>query len=183
MSARRLSTVFASLALGLAFMASPVAAQGGGSVTGLVTDSETQRPLAGAQVVITGTNRGTLTNQAGRYIVPNVPAGAYEVRVVILGFSQQTQSITVSAGQAVVANFNLSSSAVQIDGVTVNVITGEAQRARELGTNNGQILIEDIPVAAITTLSDVLSGRTAGLTLNGLGGADTFDLECEPWLA
>ena len=85
MSARRLSTVVASLALGLAFMASPVAAQGGGSVTGLVTDSETQQPLAGAQVVIQGTNRGTLTNQAGRYIVPNVPAGTYEVRVVISG--------------------------------------------------------------------------------------------------
>ncbi len=171
MSARRLSTVLASLALGLAFVASPVAAQGSGSVTGLVTDSETQQPLAGAQVVITGTNRGTLTNQAGRYIVPNVPVGTYEVRVVILGFSQQTQSITVSAGQAVVANFNLSSSAVQIDGVTVNVITGERQRARELGTNNGQILIDDIPMASITSLEHVLQGRTAGLVVNGLGGA------------
>ncbi|MFV2007326.1 MAG: carboxypeptidase-like regulatory domain-containing protein, partial [Longimicrobiales bacterium] len=170
MSARRLSTVLASLALGLAFMASPVAAQGGGSVTGLVTDSETQLPLAGAQVVVTGTNRGTLTNQAGRYIVPNVAAGTYQVRVVILGFSQQIQTVTVSAGQAAVANFNLSSSAVQIDGVTVNVITGEAKRARELGTNNGQILIEDIPLASITSLEEVLSGRTEGLVLNGLGG-------------
>jgi len=89
---------------------------------------------------------------------------------VILGFSQQIQTVTVSAGQAAVANFNLSSSAVQIDGITVNVITGESQRARELGTNNGQILIEDIPVASITTLADVLSGRTEGLVLNGLGG-------------
>ncbi|GMR12198.1 MAG: TonB-dependent receptor [Gemmatimonadota bacterium] len=170
MSARRLSTVLASLALGLGLMASPAAAQGGGSVTGLVIDAETQQPLAGAQVVITGTNRGTLTNQQGRYLITGVPANTYEVRVVILGFSQQSQSITVRAGQAVVVNFNLGSSAVQIDGVTVNVITGESQRARELGTNNGQILLDELPVAAITSLADVLSGRTEGLVLNGLGG-------------
>ncbi|MCH7565397.1 MAG: SusC/RagA family TonB-linked outer membrane protein [Gemmatimonadetes bacterium] len=170
MSARHMSAVIASLALGLAFVASPVAAQGGGSVTGLVTNAETQQPMVSAQVMIIGTNRGTLTNQAGRYLVPNVPAGTYEVRVVMLGFSQETRSITVTSGQAVVADFNLSSSAIEIDGITVNVITGEAQRARELGTNNGQIAMEDIPLAAVTSLEDVLSGRTEGLVLNGLGG-------------
>ena len=87
-----------------------------------------------------------------------------------IGFSQETQSITVTAGQAVVANFNLSASALELDGITVNVITGEAQRARELGTNNGHISIEDIPLASVTSLEDVLSGRIEGLVLNGLGG-------------
>lgn len=86
--------------LALTFMASPLAAQGSGSVTGLITDFGTQQPLAGAQVVLAGTNRGALTNVAGRYVIPNVLAGTYQVRAVVLGFSQQTQTVTVSGGQA-----------------------------------------------------------------------------------
>ncbi len=120
--------------------------------------------------MLAGTNRGALTNVAGRYVIPNVLAGTYQVRVVVLGFSQQTQTVTVSAGQAVVANFTMSVSAIQIDGISVNVITGESQRARELGTNNGKISIEDIAVASATSLEDVLSGRVEGLGLNGVGG-------------
>ncbi|MCH7565396.1 MAG: hypothetical protein IH968_16405 [Gemmatimonadetes bacterium] len=44
-----MSTILTTLALGMGLMASQAAAQGGGSVTGLVTDSETQQPSAGAQ--------------------------------------------------------------------------------------------------------------------------------------
>lgn len=171
MSNRRLNMIVAFLALGIGLMAMPLAAQGTGSVTGTIIDADTQQPLSGAQVVITGTNRGALTNRAGRYVMPGVPAGTFEVRVVILGFSQQVQSVTVSAGQTAVANFNLRTSAVQIDGISVNVITGETQRAREMGTNNGHIVIDAIPAASVTSVEDVLSARTAGLVLQGLGGS------------
>ena len=171
MNARRLSTALASLALGFGLIAGPLVAQEGGTVTGMVIDADTQQPLAGAQVVVSGTNRGTLTNQAGRYLIPNVPAGTYEIRVVIIGFSQQTQDITVTAGGTAVADFEMATSAVEIDGITVNVITGETQRARELGTNNSVIGLDDIEPAAVSSLSEVLSGRTEGVTLNAVNGA------------
>ena len=163
-----------------------------GSVTGMVTDAETRQPLAGAQVVITGTNRGALTNQAGRYIVPNVPAGSYEVRVVILGFSQQTQSITVSAGQAVVANFTLSSSAVQIDGVTVNALAGRpeglvlsglggsigtAQKIRIRGANSISLSNEPMVYLDGVLMGNDRSNRGAPSRLNDLRPGDIQSIE------
>ena len=163
-------------------------------LSGTVIDAETGLPLAGAQVVVTGTNRGTLTNQDGRYVVSDVPAGQYELRAVVLGFSQQTKSITISDDRAVVADFDLSASAVQLDRITANVLDSEEQRARELGASNRQITNEDIPAASITSLEDVLAGRPEGLVLDGLrdstdtgqkigiGGADSISLANEPLL-
>ncbi len=96
-------------------------------ISGTVIDAETGLALVGAQVVVTGTNRGTLTNQDGRYVVSDVQAGQYELRAVVLGFSQQIQSITVSEDRDAVADFNLSASAVQIDGVSVNALAGRPE--------------------------------------------------------
>src|SRR5262245_52316847 len=48
--------------------AQSVLAQGTGSVRGLITDAN-QRPLAGAQVVIKGTQRGRVTDATGVYTI------------------------------------------------------------------------------------------------------------------
>jgi hypothetical protein len=60
------------------------AAQERGTITGTVVEQATQRPLSGAQVQVAGTNLGTLTNQQGRYLIANVPAGPGRARALEL---------------------------------------------------------------------------------------------------
>jgi TonB-linked SusC/RagA family outer membrane protein len=121
-------------------------------------------------MVIAGTNLGALTNQSGRYLIQQVPLGEQEVRAILLGFGQQTQTITVAPGQTAVVDFSLSMSAIQLEGLVVNVATGREQRARELGTNVGTVELEAVEIAPITSVSDLLSGRTEGLILQDVNG-------------
>src|SRR6185503_13129769 len=94
MNARKFAVGWAmALALSVVFVGDAWAQ---GSVTGRVVQASTLRPLAGAQVSIPGTGIGALANNDGRYLLVNVPAGQHTVRVEIIGFSTQEQSVTVA---------------------------------------------------------------------------------------
>jgi TonB-dependent SusC/RagA subfamily outer membrane receptor len=156
------------LALGLAAPAA-LAAQERGTVTGVVVEAGTMRPLSGVQISVAGTQLGTLTNQEGRYIIMNVPAGTREVRATRIGYAQATQQVAVAAGETVTADFTVTESAVALEGLVVTA-TGETQRVRERGNVVGQIQVAEMDLAPITTMSDVLQGRTAGMTVQRSAG-------------
>src|SRR5678815_6097419 len=86
-------------------------AQQTGIVRGTVTDSASARGIAGAQVTITGSTRGNLTNDAGEYTIRGVPAGTVTIRAQRIGFAPVDRSVTVTANETVVADFTLASSA------------------------------------------------------------------------
>jgi TonB-linked SusC/RagA family outer membrane protein len=150
--------------------AAGLTAQGTGTITGQVVDAANGSPLVGVQMVVQGTNIGTLTNANGRYLITNVPLGAQTVRAVTIGYSQVSQDVTVTMGETAVADFQLSVSAVNLDALVVSAATGREQRLREVGTNVGTIEVEDLNPAPITSVSDVLSGRTEGVILQDVNG-------------
>lgn len=150
--------------------AAPMAAQQTGTVTGQVTDATNGAPLAGVQMVVEGTNVGALTNQEGRYLITRVPLGAQSIRAVILGYSQASQAVNVTAGQPVVADFQLETTAVNLEAIVVNAATGREQRLREIGTKVGTIEVEDVNPAQVTSVADVLGGRVEGVMMQDVNG-------------
>ncbi len=154
----------------LAWIPSAAVAQGSGTVMGVVVDESTQRPLAGAQIFVAGTSRGTITDQDGRYLIPNVPTGPQIVRATLIGYSQGEQQINLDDGGTATVDFSLAPSAVELGGIVVNAITGEEERKRELGTNVANIDVSELQPATITKLADVLTGRTAGVVMQGVAG-------------
>ena len=130
----RMTFLPGAVALGVALSFSSLAAQGNGTVTGQVLNAETGQPLSEAQMVVVGTNIGVLTNESGRYLITRVPEGTQEIRVVLLGFAQQTQTVTVTAGGSSVLDFSLNPTAIALEALVVSSPTGRAQRARELGS-------------------------------------------------
>ncbi len=142
-----------------------------GTITGTITSQDNNQPLTGVQVFVAGTSRGTISNQQGRYVLPGVPAGTQIVRAVIIGYAQGEDTVTVTAGQSVTADFSLRSSAVELEGVIVNAVTGQAERKRQLGTNTSTIQSAEIDKAPITKMADVLTGRATGVTLQNVNGA------------
>ena len=77
-----------------------------GSITGTVTDSETGRPLAGAQVVVAGSVRSTVSNASGEYVM-NFSAGGVTLECSTLGYARQQRTTTVREGQVTTENFAL----------------------------------------------------------------------------
>jgi hypothetical protein len=92
------------------------------SVRGLVFDNETQTPLIGATVVITGTKPllGSSTDLTGNYKISNVPLGRYDIQISYIGYDPAIVSgILVTSGKEVVLNTGLKQSVNQMNEVTV----------------------------------------------------------------
>jgi len=69
---RKLSWSWKLLAMAAIFAAVPlrqITAQGAGVVRGVVLDSLSQQPVAGAQVQLVGTNRSVSTDASGVYTI------------------------------------------------------------------------------------------------------------------
>lgn len=160
---RRAAGALALAALALA-LPSAIEAQTG-SIRGQVVDAITLRAIGGAQVEIVDTRRGGLTNTSGQYLLLNVPVGEHELRVQFIGFATVTQSVTVVSGETAVVDFELAQAALQLDQI---VVTGTAQetQARSVGNTVSTIDAADIvDIAPISTVQELLTARTPGLTL------------------
>src|SRR4051812_40024224 len=100
----------------------PMAAQGTtATIRGQVTDSSSQRPVAGAQVIVMagGTARGARAGENGQYAIAGLPAGAMVVRIRFVGFEPAEQTIAVRDGETRVVNFALTPRSTQLDQVVV----------------------------------------------------------------
>ncbi|MCY3546710.1 MAG: SusC/RagA family TonB-linked outer membrane protein [Gemmatimonadetes bacterium] len=158
-----------ALLASLAF-ASAAAAQTG-TVTGQVTDGASGRPLESAQVYIEGTALGTLTNSQGRYLFVNAPPGTHTVIAELVGYRSGSETVTVTAGGTSTVDFGLSVTAIQLDQIVVTG-TGVATEKKKLGNSIATVDVGALENAPITSFSDVLQGREAGVV--GLpGGGDT----------
>lgn len=153
------------LAILLAGIPGVASAQNTGSVSGRVVDAASLRPLADVQVVIVGSGLGTLSNPQGAYLVNDVPAGNVTVRVIILGYGSQEQSVNVSAGGVAHADFALGQDAIALDEIVVTGLGKETER-RRLSTSVDVISTEEISQIPVTTIDQLLQGRVAGASIN-----------------
>lgn len=146
-----------------------VVRQRAGTITGVVVDGRTQQPIAGAQVMVVGSTRGGVTNAAGRYLIPGVPAGDHTVQVQMLGYASAQQTVTLAEGSTAQANFELNERAIALDAV---VVTGTAQGSarREIGTAVSTISSAELESAPITSVTEALQSRVAGMTIMPSGG-------------
>lgn len=162
---------FLAAVLALGVVTADAAARQTGSIAGVVTDQATQQPLSGVQVHVPGTALNAFSGPQGRFTIANVPAGEHTVRATYIGYAQAEQPVTVALGEATTLNFELRVMAIDLDAVVVSVVTGRAERKRELGTNSASISAAEIDRAPITKMADVLVGRAAGVQMQGVSGS------------
>lgn len=170
LSARLRRLAAAAVALAGALLPGQLGAQqASGTVTGQVTDRGTGRPIADVNVVVVGTTRGARTGENGQYRITGVPAGTAQIRATRLGYAAGASPVQVTAGAEVTVSFQLQPAAVQIDAVTVTA-TGESQRKREVGATIASIDTSSLNLATVTNLSQVLTSRAAGITVQAASG-------------
>jgi outer membrane receptor for ferrienterochelin and colicin len=75
------------------------AAQNTGRLSGIVLNKTTQRPLADASVLLSGTNKGASTDSAGYFRITEIIFKTYNIEVSLVGYKTQTlNNIAVDAG-------------------------------------------------------------------------------------
>ncbi|KPJ77365.1 MAG: hypothetical protein AMS19_12615, partial [Gemmatimonas sp. SG8_23] len=140
----------------------PAAAQATGTLVGTVRDAATQRPLEAVQVYIGGTGIGALTNAAGRFLLLNVPAGEHTLVAELVGYRSGSQTVTVAAGQSVVADFALEQTAITLDQIVVTG-AGVATEKRKLGNTIATLDAATLDNAPISDFSQMIAGREPGV--------------------
>jgi hypothetical protein len=82
-----------------------------GTVVGRVTEAQSGGSIATAQVFIASLGVGGVSQQNGRYLLQNVPAGTHTLTVARIGYQATLVEIEVAGGQTVEQNFVLSEDA------------------------------------------------------------------------
>ena len=185
----------AALAAMLSLAATSAHAQqgSGGTITVRVTSATEQRPIESARVFVLGTNLSTATAPDGRSTFRGVAPGTYTIRVLRVGFSEQTKRAVVTSGATTTVDIAMSVAAVSLAPV-VTTATGE-QRRTEIGNATANIdaasVVEESPIGS---LSDLLNSRAPGVTVTsgtqtGTGaririrGSNSVSLSNEPiWI-
>lgn len=132
------------------------------TITGRLTDATSGQPIAAAQVIVVGTSFGTQTNSEGQYTIRGLRPGSTEVRALRVGFAEQRQTVTVTAGETATLNFQMQGVAVTLNPV-VTTATGE-QRRVEVGNAIAQVnATEVVQTRAVSNVADLLTSRAAGV--------------------
>jgi outer membrane receptor for ferrienterochelin and colicin len=142
-----------------------------GKLAGKVTDEDTGSALEGVSVFLEGTEIGTYTQSKGNYIITDIPVGEYKVYVSMMGYEQNSQSVTINNDITTIANFTMKRSAVKIEGISVS-----ANRAVKRETPIAFTDVDEEEISDKYTTQDVpqLLDDVPGLFANttGLGDAE-----------
>ncbi|MEX2376045.1 MAG: TonB-dependent receptor [Dehalococcoidia bacterium] len=140
-----------------------------GTISGVVSQTGSLRPLTGVQVSIPGTGIGRVTDAQGRFQLTGVPIGEHDVEARMIGYRIVTETVVVSAGESVSVNFSLAQAALSLDEVVVTGTAGGA-RQREVGSSISTINAEQLQSSPVADLQGALQGRAAGLSLQQNSG-------------
>ncbi|MGG9961824.1 TonB-dependent receptor domain-containing protein [Ferruginibacter sp. SUN106] len=128
------------------------------TIRGKVTDAVTGEPLVGATVSLEDTKFSAIVNLDGTYVLKNIPAGKYEIKVKYSGYEKAKQKdVEVKAGQDTKGiNFQLKTELKELSGVVVkstkNVESDKAARSLE---KNADVVVNNLSQKAIELSPDV----------------------------
>jgi TonB-dependent SusC/RagA subfamily outer membrane receptor len=136
---------------------------GNAGIAGQVKDRNGGAGIAGASVSMMGYLAATLTDENGGYRLTDLKAGKYTVIVNALGYESYEQEIVINDGGMVVVNASLK---LALNALEEVVVVG-------YGIQKKQSLTGAVTTIKSEEITSYLSGKVAGLQINGDTNADT----------
>jgi hypothetical protein len=91
-----------------------------GTISGIVKDIDSKRPIIGANVILLGTTQGTVTDVDGKFIIQNVSVNVYSLRASIVGYASVIKTdIEVMMSKPIYVEFELNEEPIQLNDITV----------------------------------------------------------------
>ena len=124
-------------------------------------------PVPGAQVSIPGTGIGAVSGPDGRYTIPGVAAGTYQLRAQRIGYAPSTQQVVVAADGTVTVDFGLTAIATTLQSVAVVGYT--TQQRRDVSDATTTVTGSEIRDQKVATVEEALRGRVPGVQIAASG--------------
>ncbi|GAB4000647.1 SusC/RagA family TonB-linked outer membrane protein [Spirosoma daeguense] len=133
------------------------------TVTGTVTLATNNQPIAGANILIKGTQLGTVTDQSGKY---SITVNNDKAVLVFSFIGHKTQEIPV--GNKTVIDVALAENNEVLGEVVVTAL-GIKREARSLGYAVGEVQGKDLSRVAQENVLNSLAGRVPGVQISSTG--------------
>ena len=133
------------------------------TITGTVTLATNSQPIAGANILIKGTQIGSVTDQKGNY---SISVNSNNAVLVFSFIGHKTQEVTV--GNQSVINVELVENNEVLGEVVVTAL-GIKREARSLGYSVGEVQGKDLSRVAQENVLNSLAGRVPGVQISSTG--------------
>jgi TonB-linked SusC/RagA family outer membrane protein len=157
-----------STLLGIGLLAgsgASVHAQQTGAVVVEVTDRQTGEPLSAAQVTLVGTRFGGITDQNGRYLMPQVPVGTYTLAVTYLGYSDiRRATVVVAAGGTARVPVGMEQAVLSLQEIVVAGVTDPTAGVK-LPMTVSRVTTEQLMVPTTNSALAAMQGKVAGASV------------------
>ncbi|MDP4240966.1 MAG: TonB-dependent receptor [Bacteroidota bacterium] len=130
----------------------------GVAITGTVVDSKTGETIPGVSVFIKGTTKGTLTDKQGKFNITTTDPKA-TLSFSFMGYERQDISVSGKTN----LNVSLVSTVTNLEEVVV-IGYGTVKRSNLTGAV-ASVKMDDIPIVATNSVSNLLTGRVPGLVI------------------
>jgi TonB-dependent receptor len=116
-----------------------------GNIVGKITDKEyNDEPLAFANVILIGIEKGTTTDMDGLYNIGNLEPGSYTVEFSYVGYETITiPDVVVEAGKVTEVNTAMGATAATLDEVTITTVARRDSEVALLLEQKGAINVKE----------------------------------------
>ena len=150
---RRVASIWRTVICAGAMLWAPVGVAGQqGELGGRVIDGQSRRPVAGAAILLVGTNYQAVTDSLGLFRITNLPIAQYRLRVQHIGYGEQTVDVTANTGTARPIQIVVTSTAIRLEPLTVEALSAEERRERGAGYRRAIVTRTDIERAENTNM-------------------------------
>ncbi|MCG8606101.1 carboxypeptidase-like regulatory domain-containing protein, partial [bacterium] len=139
------------------------AAHGGitGAISGLVKDKDTGNVLPGANILVEGTTAGAMADKNGYFLIQNLPAGTYDIKVRMIGYREfMYRQVQVNVDITTNLDPQLSTEVLTMREVIVTnkreLIQGETTSSSYFVS--GKEISDDLPVDSYREAASLLPG-------------------------
>ncbi|MCC5932195.1 MAG: SusC/RagA family TonB-linked outer membrane protein [Cyclobacteriaceae bacterium] len=133
------------------------------TITGRITSGEDNAAIPGANVVIKGTNQGTITDINGNY---SIDVTGQETVLVFSSVGFQTEEVV--AGNRSVINITLFPDVTALQEVVVTAL-GIEKETRRLGYAVAAVAPDEVTINRTPNFMNALQGKVAGMNVSSLG--------------
>ena len=143
------------------------------TMRGKVIDEVTKDPLPGANIILLGTSIGTASDNEGKFIIRNIPAGKYKIKTSYVGYKSNEFDAELKAGKIFETDIKLKPASIEGQTVTVTAQASGQNEAINQQLTSDQIK-NVVSLARIQELPDANAAesvaRLPGVSLIREGG-------------
>ena len=139
-----------------------------GKLTGLVSDKESGDPLIGCNVIVSDTELGSASNEAGVYFILNISPGTYTIKFSMIGYETLIlENVKISTDKTTRLNTILATTV--LEGSEIIVKAERKLIQSDVTQPEARLTADELDLMPVTEVNDVLRLQS-GITQDAGGG-------------